>query len=137
MSRILNIEEVCDFKIDNSDQIHEGIKIETETERILFLIDSYRQCCENFGKYLSTPEDLKEYIGAEYLGYSNDSKELPIVEEVFGEKFETMFLNIHTSKGTIDFAVYNRHNGYYSHAVILKITDKATGHDCLYQVFEL
>ncbi len=32
-------------------------------------------------------------------------------------------IDVHTSKGLLQFVVYNEHNGYYSHATILKVGD--------------
>ena len=130
MSKILNIEEVYNVNFNNDNYpCYDGFRIETEDEEMYFLINNFQSCCENWGIYLYTPEDLKEYVGAEYLGY--DEKNCCEIENHLENEYvhpdETCFLNIHTSKGTIDFAVYNSHNGYYSHGVILKITNKKTG----------
>ena len=130
MSKILNIKFVYDVNFNNDRYSnYDGFKIETEDEEIYFVIGNSQECCENWGTYLYTPEDLKDYIGAEYLGY--DEKSCEEVENALKKECvnsdEICFLNILTTKGTIDFAVYNSHNGYYSHAVILKITNKKTG----------
>lgn len=129
MSKILNIEFVYNVNFNDDYPCYDGFKIETEDEEMYFLINNFQQCCENWGTYLYTPEDLKDYIGAEYLGY--DEKSCSEIENHLKNEVvdpdEICFLNIHTSNGTIDFAVYNSHNGYYSHAVILKITNKKTG----------
>ena len=130
MSKILNIKFVYDVNFNNDRYYnYDGFKIETEDEEIYFVIDNSQECCENWGTYLYTPEDLKDYIGAKYLGY--DEKSCEEVENALKKECvnsdEICFLNILTTKGTIDFAVYNSHNGYYSHAVILKITNKKTG----------
>ena len=130
MSKILNIEEVYNVNFnDDNYPCYDGFRIETEDEEMYFLINNFQSCCENWGTYLYTPEDLKEYVGVEYLGY--DEKNCCEIENHLENEYvhpdETCFLNIHTSKGTIDFAVYNSHNGYYSHGVILKITNKKTG----------
>lgn len=130
MSKILNIEFVYNVNFNNDNYpCYDGFRIETEDEEIYFVIGNSQQCCENWGTYLYTPEDLKDYIGAEYLGY--DEKSCNEVESNLKDEYvdpdEICFLNIHTSKGTIDFAVYNSHNGYYAHAVVLKITNKKTG----------
>lgn len=130
MSKIVKIEEVNNVNFnDDSYSNYDGFRIETEDEEMYFLIGNSQCCCENWGTYLYTPEDLKDYIGADYLGYDESSCseiENHLKIEYVGPD-EICFLNIHTSKGTIDFAVYNSHNGYYSHAVVLKITNKKTG----------
>lgn len=129
MSKILNIDEVYNIELDGRYSKYDGFVVETEEEEIYFVIQNGQQCCENWGVYLYTVENLKDYIGAEYLGYSENSCDQIIkdLEEEYVGSSETCFLNIHTSKGDIDFAVYNSHNGYYSHTVILKITNKKTG----------
>ena len=129
MSKILNIDEVYNIELDGRYSRYDGFVVETEEEEIYFVIQNGQQCCENWGVYLYTVENLKDYIGAEYLGYSENSCDQIIkdLEEEYVGSGETCFLNIHTSKGDIDFAVYNSHNGYYSHTVILKITNKKTG----------
>ena len=130
MSKIVKIEEVNNVNFnDDNYSCYDGFRIETEDEEMYFVIANFQSCCENWGTYLYTPEDLKEYIGSDYLGY--DEKSCEEVENHLKDEYvdpdEICFLNIHTSKGTIDFAVYNSHNGYYSHAVVLKITNKKTG----------
>ena len=130
MSKIVKIEEVNNVNFNDSRYPnYDGFRIETEDEEMYFVIGNSQQCCENWGTYLYTPEDLREYVGADYLGYDESScSEIEnSLEKEYVESDEICFLNIHTSKGTIDFAVYNSHNGYYSHAVVLKITNKKTG----------
>lgn len=130
MSKILNIEEVDNVNFNDDDyHYYDGIKIETEDEEIYFVIDNDQQCCENWGKYLYTPEDVKEYIGADYFGYDTETSNAMmecLKEEYIYYPSDVCFLNIHTSKGDIDYAVYNSHNGYYSHAVVLSIKNKKT-----------
>ena len=130
MSKILKINEVYNITLGNSKYpTYDGLMIETEEEEIYFVIQNGQQCCENWGTYLYTPETLEDYIGADYLGYTESTCE-QIVNSLKNEYVnpdETCFLNIKTSKGVIDYAVYNSHNGYYSHDVVLKITNKKTG----------
>lgn len=48
---------------------------------------------------------------------------------------EAMFINFETSKGTLQFTLYNSHNGYYGHTA--KVISKRPGNteiikeDCL------
>ena len=35
-----------------------------------------------------------------------------------------MFLTFKTSNGTLQFAVYNDHNGYYGHQALIRINDE-------------
>lgn len=130
MSKIVKIEEVNNVNFNDSRYpCYDGFRIETEDEEMYFLIDNLQSCCENWGTYLYTPEDLREYVGADYLGYDESScSEIENgLKSEYVESDEICFLNIHTSKGIIDFAVYNSHNGFYAHDVVLKITNKKTG----------
>lgn len=130
MSKIIKIEEVYGVSPYKSSKNFDGYKIETEDEEIYFVIENCQNCCECWG-YLSTSENLEDYIGADYLGYEeNVCKVLADqVKEDYVDEDEMQFLNINTSNGVIDFAVYNSHNGYYSHTVILKIVNKKTGEE--------
>ena len=130
MSKIVKIEEVYGITPYKSSKKFDGFKIETEDEELYFVIERCQNCCECWG-YLSTPENLENYIGAEYLGYEEKVCKL-LVEQVKEDcvvEDEMQFLNVNTSKGVIDFAVYNSHNGYYSHTVILKLINKKSGEE--------
>ena len=123
MSKILKIEEDYNITLGNPTYpTYNGIMIETEDEIIYFVIEHGQQCCENWGTYLYTPEKLENYIGADYLGYTESTCEqiANFLKSEYVSPDETCFLNIKTSNGDIDYAVYNSHNGYYSHDVVLK-----------------
>ena len=104
---------------------YDGVHIKTEQNEIWFLINNDQNCCEEWG-YLSSEDDYSEFIGAEYRGYDNiktgdlDQK-LPGTWE---EEQGTVFLNVNTSKGMLQFAVYNNHNGWYAHEVLCVVNDK-------------
>ena len=83
---------------------------------VQMLIHSEQQCCEKYG-YLMSNDNLSEFIGADlldvktvdtpakaggYLTYDADNNGLC-----------TVFVNIETSRGTLQFTAYNEHNGYY------------------------
>ena len=101
-----------------------GLKIETDKGDIKLLISNSSQCCEDWGcLFFETADDVDRFIGAKILdiksveidgisasGYNLDSGS------------ETQ-LKITTNKGVLQYAVYNSHNGYYSHARILQILD--------------
>ena len=52
-----------------------------------------------------------------FLQTKNTIKNISMSNYSILDKEEVMFINIETSKGTLQFAVYNCHNGYYGHAV--------------------
>ena len=114
--KILSIKETT-FKHGYTN--YEGVIITLEggTE-IKIGIDGDQQCCEHAG-FLSSNDDYSDFIGAEFLtvltvdtnNFVSELKELDFPE--------VAFVNVETNKGTLQFAVYNEHNGYYGHDVIV------------------
>ena len=98
----------------------EGLKITTDKGDIILVIDKESQCCENFGgDFLETPDDIKKYIGAKLLSVEDTNDHVLNDSE---ESNETQ-LKIVTTKGVLQYAVYNEHNGYYSHGTFLQVFD--------------
>lgn len=109
----------------------DGVRIIlSDGSTIEFGIEMGQSCCEHYD-FLSSPDDASEFIGAEFLGlverdtwpdtipidsgiqsYSN-----PAVVDCDSGGFQA--IDVNTSKGTMQFVVYNAHNGYYSHATVL------------------
>ena len=127
MEKIISITEVDNYK-DETEGYHrfgncyEGFIVKTDERTIKCLISNEQNCCETSG-YLTSEDDLDNYIGADLLS----------VQSVSGENFDKkllenvarhvtiedcMFLEFTTSKGSFQLVVYNEHNGYYSHKVI-------------------
>lgn len=96
----------------------EGYEIKTNKRTLQLLIDNYLQCCENWG-YISTPDDTSHFIGAELYRW-NDAASDQAIDDL-DDKFEgnAQFITLFTSKGELTFAVYNEHNGYYSHGAVV------------------
>lgn len=99
----------------------EGLKIETDKGNVVLLIDTDGQYCENFGNdFLETPDDINKYIGAKIIAIEDtNNRELNPNDE---ESSETQ-LKIVTNRGVLQYAVYNSHNGYYSHSTFLQVFD--------------
>lgn len=127
MEKILKIEEVFDFEYNDPDSwssSYDGFKIITDAQEILILVSNGQSCCESWGNIVSE-DNLEEFIG------SNLSS-VKVVDTGINEKMieagqsldagEIMFVNLETSNGTLQFAVYNSHNGYYGHTGIVKST---------------
>lgn len=120
-------------EIDDELNGYDGCIIHTTTCNIIIAIDNDQQCCENAG-YLASEDDFTDYIGAEIL-------KIELVDENIGKiEFESddleresniIFVNVETSKGTLQFAVYNCHNGYYGHEVLIKIEDEVLYNDSI------
>lgn len=118
MEKILSITDSSDFKIPGGDwQSYEGWIVETDRQKIFIGVSNRSCCCESWGHVISE-DDTKAYIGAELLGVDVVDKALnhKVLEGV-GDTYDgnTMFVNLATSEGLLQFAVYNSHNGYYSH----------------------
>jgi hypothetical protein len=101
----------------------DGYKVNTEGHEILLLIDNCQSCCESWG-YFSSNDDEKEYIGKELI-------ELRVSETYIGKEKKDeaeyldeggiQFVDFITPDGTFQLAVYNGHNGYYGHGIILAV----------------
>lgn len=110
------------------DNALDGYEIETTEERIRLLMDMGSQCCEKYGYFLSE-DDPAEFIGAELLDIKEVNEELKVgsLKKDIGTAYSgedgeygldpanVMFINVETSRGTLQFTAYNAHNGYYSH----------------------
>ena len=114
----------------------EGYKIVTDKQEILILINNSQQCCEEWGYeacsekgILETQDDLDDYIGAEILDIEIVDTEKDIYKSLTDRVYrfyssKAEFVNIKTSKGKLQFAVYNAHNGYYEHKIYIKFNNE-------------
>jgi hypothetical protein len=116
---ILSIDS--DYVIKQSEYIPlYGLKIATDRGDIILVMNQDSQYCERFGaNFLETPDDIIKYIGATLISVedTNDS-ELNDSEE----SNETQ-LKVVTTKGSIQYTVYNGYNGYYSYSTFLQVFD--------------
>jgi len=99
----------------------EGYRVIVDTGDIAqyrLLIGRQDKCCEITG-YMTTEDNLDYYIGATLY-------QLEVLEwregDVVGEHTAggSIFLDLRTSKGVLQLAVYNEHNGYYSHPITVE-----------------
>jgi hypothetical protein len=98
----------------------DGLKITTDKGDIILVMDQESQCCEHFGaNFLETPDDITKYIGAKLLSVEDTTDSLLYDSEYSNETQ----LKIVTTKGVLQYAVYNDHNGYYSHSTFLQVFD--------------
>jgi hypothetical protein len=100
----------------------DGYAIETTHRVIKVGISNYQSCCENWG-YLTTNDDLQDFVDTKLLGVKIVDTALkvePIKEKDFYEA-SLMFVNFETSHGTMQLVAYNDHNGYYGHDAIVLI----------------
>lgn len=115
---IEQIIEIENFKESDDDWSgYDGYKVITNQQEILLMIDNGQSCCENWG-YFWLNDNILDFIGAELKGI--DIVDTALNKEKFDDKVDlyegdAMFVNLETSKGTLQFTLYNEHNGYYGH----------------------
>ena len=114
MEKILFISETTFGDMD-------GWIVTTDQQEIKIGIDNGQSCCEDWG-YFSSEDNLEDYVGANLLSINLVDSALNVskLEDLaYVDKESCVFVNIETSVGTFQLTVYNEHNGYYSHRVIV------------------
>lgn len=134
------IESISDYNDEGMSWGGEaGYQILTDQREILMVISSGQDCCEDWG-YFITEDDPEKFIGATLYsveitdtnrsnrcflrGYAKpvgDDREPHYLDEG-----DVMFVDIVTSRGTLQFVAYNGHNGYYGHTATLKSRPRVT-----------
>lgn len=122
MEKIISIKEY-------SEKGFEGFEVLTDKQQIRMKISSGQSCCEQFG-YFSCNDDVNDFVGANLLDVRLVDQALSTVEmtnegiNVNDKYFEggLMFVNLETDRGTLQFVLYNMHNGYYSHEARVEST---------------
>jgi len=110
-------------------KVYAGYKITTNKQVISILICDEADGCESYG-IITTDDDLPYYVGAEVVSIVSvdmDYKAHPLfgmiepnIDLDDGNELECCFVDMNTSLGKIQFAIYNCHNGYYGHRVLVK-----------------
>ena len=129
--KILKIRSFDNESIKSGDDFfsYEGYEIETTDSIIKIGVSNGESCCESYG-YICSADKLEEYIGAKILKVEKvklgDWKKCEILlkQLEYSEEEETAFINFETDKGLLQFAVYNTHNGYYGHDVVIEHVKK-------------
>lgn len=102
---------------------YDGYKVKTSEHEYLILIDNAQNCCESWW-YFESEDDFDSFIGKSlnsiYLTdlALNNKK----VEEsgYYDDCGGIQFVNFKFDDGSVlQFAVYNSHNGYYGHPIII------------------
>jgi hypothetical protein len=134
--KIKNIEEIMDKQIPALSEYSnfDGFVITFDNDTTLALIVSSGQsCCEQYGA-VTTEENLQDYIGAEYIQHDIVDQELAVRSNIIADsnifdipgldEGDIIFLNVQTDRGTLQFSVYNSHNGYYGHSAYVYYQDE-------------
>lgn len=82
-------------------------------KNIICKIENAHKCCEQWGVY--TDAKLNDFVGAEYRSIDITKQE----KEQY-EQMGKIIITIDTDRGKIIIELYNEHNGYYLHDVIIQ-----------------
>lgn len=117
MEKIIKITEKS-FNTSKYDD-YDGFIIQTDKQLIKLGISNGQSCCETYGYFMSD-DNLEEFVGASLLSL-NIVDDCLLPKKLEDDFYEggTMFVNIETDKGTLQFTAYNSHNGYYSHEAVV------------------
>jgi len=109
---------------------YEGYVITTNKRRIKIGVSTGQSCCEVTG-YFTSEDDPKCFIGKQLVSVA-------IVDELFNKKQidqieyrdqgGVMFVNFETPDDTLQFVVYNSHNGYYGHTALVEVEKSEVTH---------
>lgn len=131
---ILVIDEVKDYEFQAVD--YDGFRIITNKQEVLLLIENGFSCCESYG-YFVCDDNINAFIGCELKDISTIDTKLiketllkivdntsrigaESIQSILNHKYgNLMFIEVLTSKGTLQFAAYNAHNGYYGHTALV------------------
>lgn len=118
------IQKIEEDSTDNGDEYTymAGYQITTNKRVISCQIADYQSCCENYG-YLSSEDNLDDFIGAELKDVTVTDTALSTMKVPDLYELNAVFVNVETDRGTFQIAVYNSHNGYYGHKTRIQIGD--------------
>lgn len=112
------IQEIKHIKYENEwKEGYVGIQLTTTKQKMAFLIDDYKSCCEEYGvELVDTPR-----LGSEIIDITwKDEKNFFYDTEI---KLYAIKLKFQTSGGDFYIRIYNNHNGYYKHSYSVILDD--------------
>ena len=125
--KIISVEEF-------SENGREGYKVSTKHISVRVLIDSFQSCCESWG-YISSDDDFTPFIGAilKEVKLTDVALNQQVVDDTgyYDEGGGIQFVDFVTSRGTFQLAVYNAHNGYYGHGILVALGEDILCNDTL------
>lgn len=134
LGKIRNIEEIYDFKTELSWCKMDGYRIKTEFHNFYVLIDNGQCCCEDWG-YFSSEDDYRRFINSELkeINLTDVSLNKKILDEkdIYLDGGGIQFVDFVTSEGVFQLAVYNGHNGYYGHDILILKDNEIVLENCL------
>ena len=128
LGKVKSIVQVTDIALDNKCCRQDGYKVVTDKCSFLVLIDNFQSCCEDWG-YFSSDDDIKKFVGKELkkICFTDEALNTKVYNENIGwglDKGGVVFVDfIFLDGAKLQFAVYNGHNGYYGHEVVVTKTE--------------
>ena len=100
----------------------DGYAVTTDKHKYMVMIDNSQSCCESWG-VVESQDDLNYFVGAQLLevNLTDTALNTKIMDAVRGwsGESEIQFVTFVTNLGAFQVAVYNSHNGYYGHSVLV------------------
>ena len=114
---------------------YDGYEIKTTNHKYLILIDNGQSCCESWG-YFSSDDNFEDYIGKDLVSVELTDTALnhkKVEESCYYDDYGGIqFVDFKIAGGgVLQFAVYNAHNGYYGHPIIIAKDDEILLQDTL------
>ena len=113
--------------IIGSGETMDGYEVATDKHKFYVLIGNGQCCCESWG-YLSSDDDFNKFLNAELkeVNLTDVALNSKKVEEsgYYDDCGGIQFVDFVTSNGTLQLAVYNSHNGYYGHGIVIGKDDE-------------
>ena len=101
---------------------YDGYLVETDEHKYHVLISNTQDCCESWG-YFSSEDDVAQFVGARLkeVNLTDVALNKKKIEDsgYYEEEGGIQFVDFVTDRGTLQLAVYNAHNGYYGHGIIV------------------
>jgi len=131
LGKILKIDKVRNVEVAEYFAL-DGYRVKTTQNIWYVLIDNEQRCCESWG-YICSEDDPSYFIGAELMKVrlTDTALKSKMIENGGGydcDAGDIQFVDFITNLGTFQLAVYNSHNGYYGHEIlIMKDTEVILG----------
>lgn len=104
----------------------DGYEVKTEKNTWYVLIENGQSCCESWG-YISSSDNLNDYIGKvlKEVNLTNIALDKKKVEGLYCDNDQIQFVDFKFNDGDVlQLAVYNSHNGYYGHSILVAKNDE-------------
>lgn len=111
----------------------DGYEVATDKHTYRVLIDNEDSCCESWG-YVASDDDLSAFVGADLreVRLTDVALNSATAECATGlDEGGIQFVDFVTDRGALQLAVYNGHNGYYGHGILVAKDDEVLLNDTL------